>query len=104
MRKIREVLRLKYELGRSNREIARSLKTSHSTVGDYVRRAHRAGVTWPLPEGWDDDRLTRELFPAPPPTGTPRPLPDWAEVVQRHEDLRSWETRTFTHLVLQLVG
>lgn len=80
MRKIREVLRLKYELGRSNREIARSLKTSHSTVGDYVRRAQRAGVTWPLPEGWDDDRLTRELFPAPPPTGTPRPLPDWAEV------------------------
>ena len=33
MRKIRDVLRLMYGLGRSNREIAAILRISHSTVG-----------------------------------------------------------------------
>ena len=39
MRKIRELLRLKYELGRSHREIATSLGIANSTVSDYVHRA-----------------------------------------------------------------
>ena len=39
MRRIRDVLRLKYALGRSHREIAAILRVSHSTVGSYVRRA-----------------------------------------------------------------
>ena len=44
MRKIRDVLRLKYGLGRSHREIAAILRISHSTVGSYVRRAREAGT------------------------------------------------------------
>ena len=36
MRKVRDVLRLKYGLGRSHREIAAILRISHSTVGSYV--------------------------------------------------------------------
>ena len=36
MRKISEVLRLKWECGLSNRAIARSCSISHSTVGDYL--------------------------------------------------------------------
>ena len=43
MRKIRDVLRLKYGLGRSHREIAAILRISHSTVGSYVRRGARGG-------------------------------------------------------------
>ena len=39
MRKTRDVLRLKYSLGRSHREIAAILRISHSTVGSYARRA-----------------------------------------------------------------
>ncbi len=46
MRKIREVLRLRYELGRSNREIARSCDIGSSTVSDYIKRAGMAGLTW----------------------------------------------------------
>ncbi len=45
MRKIRELLRLKYELGRSHREIATSLGVASSTVSDYVGRASAAGYS-----------------------------------------------------------
>ena len=65
---IRELLRLKYELGRSHREIATSLGIANSTVSDYVRRASAAGVSWPLPEGLDDTALEAALFPPPPPS------------------------------------
>ena len=88
MRKIRELLRLKYELGRSHREIAASLGIANSTVSDYVRRASAAGFSWPLPEGLDDAALETALFPAPPPSRVPRPEPDWKDVhreLQRHE-------------------
>ena len=67
MRKIRELLRLKYELGRSHRELAMSLGIANSTVSEYVRQASAAGISWPLPEGLDDAALEAALFPAPPP-------------------------------------
>jgi transposase len=50
MRKIREILRLRWGLQLSERVVARSCRISHSTVGDYVKRAERAGLQWPLPE------------------------------------------------------
>ena len=77
MRKIRELLRLKYELGRSHREIATSLGIANSTVSDYVRRVAAAGFSWPLPEGLDDAALEAALFPAPPPSRVPRPKAVW---------------------------
>ena len=85
MRKIREVLRLYFAAALSVRAIARSLGTPPSTVGDYLRRAKVAGVSWPVPESVDDTGLERRLFPAPPPSHTARPLPDWSEV---HRELR----------------
>ena len=51
MRKIRELMRLKYELGRSHREIAASLGIANSTVSDYVRRAAAAGLSWAVAGG-----------------------------------------------------
>jgi len=80
MRKIRDVLRLKYGLGRSHREIAATLRISHSTVGGYVQRAGEAGVSWPLPDELDDARLEAALYPPTPPSGVPRREPDWARV------------------------
>ncbi|SDP77875.1 sigma-70 family RNA polymerase sigma factor, partial [Desulforhopalus singaporensis] len=47
MRKIREVLRLKYELNCSNREIGLSCGIGRSTVGDYIQRVKLAGLKWP---------------------------------------------------------
>ena len=85
MRKIREVLRLHYAAQMSVRAIARSLKASPATVGEYLRRAEVQGLTWPLPESLDDAELERRLFPAPLPSGTQRPLPHWSEM---HRELR----------------
>ena len=64
MRRIKEVLRLKYELGLGQRQIARSCSIGQATVNDYLRRAEAAGLRWPLTEEWDDDRIERELIVA----------------------------------------
>ena len=85
MRKIREVLRLYHTAGMSIRAIARSLKASPSTVGDYIRRAEAARMSWPLDESLDDAQLERRLFPVPVSSRVPRPLPDWSEL---HHELR----------------
>lgn len=62
MRKIREVLRLKLELGLSDRLVGQSVRLARSTVQDYVMRAHQAGVTWPPPPELDDVQLEAMLF------------------------------------------
>ncbi len=41
MRKIKEVLRLSYELGLTSRIIGRSLSISHPTVLSYLSRASK---------------------------------------------------------------
>lgn len=85
MRKIHLVLRLFFAAQLSIRAIARSINASPSTVGDYIRRAQVAGLSWPLPEGLDERALEAKLFPPPAPRHTPRPLPDWAGL---HQELR----------------
>jgi transposase len=81
MRKIRDVLRMKFDAGLSQRAIARSLSLSNGAVHGYLQRARVAGLGWPLPEGLDDTGLEQLLFPAPPPTSAPtRPAPEWAWV------------------------
>jgi transposase len=96
MRKLKEVLRLRYELGLGQRQIARSCSIGHGTVCEYLKRAQAAGVTWPLPEGWDDRRLEEALFgPAPRRVYESRkPTPDFARL---HEELQR-----HPHLTLQL--
>ena len=80
MRKIREVLRLKYEAGLSARAIARSVNAGRTTVQEYLQRFAASGLSWPTE--LDDAALESRLFPPPPPAGTARPEPDWT-VVQR---------------------
>jgi transposase len=98
MRKTKEVLRLRYELGLGHRQIARSCSIGPATVSDYLKRAAAAGLGWPLPEGWDESRLEEALFGSAPPDPQPqRPLPDFAalqEQMQRHRHLTlrlAWE-------------
>ena len=86
MRKIREVLRLRYEVGLGVHQIAVSCAAGHTAVAGYLKRAEAAGLRWPLPEGMDDARLERLLFPPPPIIASAeRSLPIWAEV---HTELR----------------
>jgi transposase len=86
MRKIVEILRLKYACGLKHRRIARSVGIARSTVCDYLRRAAAAGLSWPLPESMTEAEVDRLLFP---PTvlidSVLRPEPDWATV---HQELR----------------
>ena len=81
MRVIRDVLRLKYAQRLSERTIAGSLGLGKGTVGAYLGRARRAGLTWPLPETLTDDDLELLLFPAAPSVPDhERPVPDWSVV------------------------
>jgi hypothetical protein len=57
MRKIKEVLRLRFELGLGQREIARACSISQGAVHSYLKKAAAAEVCWPLPEGWDEPRV-----------------------------------------------
>jgi transposase len=85
MRKITEALRLFHECNRSHREIATAIGSSPTTVGNYLRRAQQAGITYPLPEGVTDDEINARLFPPVPPPEIIRSEPDWAWV---HRELR----------------
>jgi transposase len=101
MRRIKELLRLKFEHGLTNRQIARSCDVSRATVADYLFRAARAGLTWPLPEDTDDAGLENLLFSVP--VRSPdrveiaraaRPLPDLPHI---HKELH------YPHVTLQLL-
>ena len=60
MRKVREVLRLKYACGASERVIARSVGIGRTAIGEYIRRAAVIGITWPIPDELDDTALERK--------------------------------------------
>jgi len=86
MRKIEEILRLKYEARLSHRAIAQSCLVSPSTVSEYITHAKAAGLSWPLPEGLSAKQLEELLFPTrAPAAGGSIPQPDWAKV---HKELR----------------
>ena len=83
MRKIREALRLRFELKLGYQQIARSCAVTASTVHKYLKRAEAAGLSWPLPEDWDDARLEATLFPriATAETKPARSTPDFAAIM-----------------------
>jgi transposase len=62
MRKIKEILRLRYELKRSHRDIANSVRLSTSTISECIKRAKEAGLSWPLPADTDDEALEDMLY------------------------------------------
>lgn len=80
MRVTREILRLRFDLGRSHREIGRAVKKSPATVGDCLMRFRVSGLSWPVPEELDDWRLEEKLYPPPPPDSEERPVPNWEDV------------------------
>jgi transposase len=95
MRKIREILRLKHECGRSNREIGISCGIGSSTVSDYLQRAKTAGLNWPLPVELNDPALEQILFPSSGPRVVSRDAPDFAEI---HKELQSRKSMTLSLL------
>ena len=63
MRNAKEVLRQKFELGRSHREIATSIGRSAGTVGALLARARAAGlVEWEAVLPLDEEALDKKLY------------------------------------------
>jgi hypothetical protein len=86
VRKIRDVLQLHHVAKLGRRAISRSLRLSPTTVGEYLRRAEAAGLSWPLPEGLDESALEQRLFPpAPMLPLAARSVPVWEAV---HRELK----------------
>src|SRR6266849_2536364 len=86
MRRLRELLRLKYDAGLSHRAIAQACAVGLGTVTTYLQRAAAAGLQWPLPDELDDAALEARLFARPEyPHATERVVPDWS---QCHHELK----------------
>ena len=98
MRKIKEVLRLKYSCGLSERQIAESCVVSRSTVADYLMKAEAAGVKWPEAAALTDAQLEESLYPARRlPPSAQRPLPDCAYI---YNELRHYRKINLTLIQL----
>jgi transposase len=85
MRHIGEVLCLAAQ-GLSYHGISCSVDISRTSVHNYLERAQRAGVSWPLPENLDAAELEARLFKRDEDANRPgRPEPDWVEVRREHK-------------------
>jgi transposase len=78
MRQVKEILRQKWELGRSHREIAESVGVSAGSVGKVATRATRAGLTWAQVEALSEDALEVRLYGPREGAQCDRPRPDCA--------------------------
>jgi transposase len=86
MRRLRDILRLRYEAALPHRAIAQACAVGLGTVTTYLQRATAAGVTWPLPDDLDDAALEARLFRrAAAPAARDRPVPAWAAL---HQELK----------------
>lgn len=63
MRKIREILRLRFESKFSYHQIAESCGMGDTTVGECLARAKQSGISWPLASDLDDALLEARLYP-----------------------------------------
>jgi transposase len=85
MRKTREILRQKWCLGRSHREVARSLGKSLGAIRLTLRRATAAGLDWGAALALSDEALDGRLYRAPAGADPGRFLPDFAAVHAEHK-------------------
>ncbi len=97
MRKIKEILRLCWEKGLSERQAATSCGIGKTTIREYLDRAKKAGLIWPLPEDLDETSLENLLFPSSIPLDAEkRDMPSFdyinTELKRKHMTLqRLWE-------------
>ena len=83
MSNCRDIIRLRFDLGLTLRQIASSTGVSGGTVSNVLKRAQEAGVAcWPLPESVDETVLQEELYPSGGDQKARLQIsPDWDEVI-----------------------
>jgi transposase len=79
MNKLNEILRLRFEAGRSLTDIACAAVVARSTVQEVLRRFAAAQLVWPLPDAIDDAMLVAKLYP-PGINARDALIPDWGKV------------------------
>ncbi|AEG07054.1 Integrase catalytic region (plasmid) [Sinorhizobium meliloti BL225C] len=96
MRRVREILRYRFEQGLGHKSIAVRVGAAPSTVRETLRRAAIAELSWPLGDDVSDAVLEAALYKAAgTKTGHRRsPEPDWAQV---HRELKR------KHMTLQIL-
>ena len=100
MRKVKDILRLKFEAGLSHERIAAAVGVSKGAVTQYLQRAARAGVSWPVAPALDDTALEALLFPPTPRLRSSYAPPDFAVI---HQELKRvtlqllWEEYAVAH-------
>ncbi len=83
MRQIRELLRLHFEDGLSQRVIARVLGVVRSTVVRVLERFAASGLTWPPDPALTDAELARRIYRRPPePVAKRCARPNYAELAK----------------------
>ena len=80
MRQTREILRQKWALGRSHREVAQSLAVSIGAISSALARARAEGLSWEVVEGLGELELEQRLYGSTAGGPSARPLPDCAEI------------------------
>jgi transposase len=93
MRRVREIVQLRYLVGVTVRELSRQTGIPESTVRAVIKRFRASGLSWPLPEGLNDAQLEAALYTS---GGTrrgqrSRAEPDWTaihrEIKRKHVTL-----------------
>lgn len=85
MRKIKEILRLRYSAQLSYTQIAASLKISLGVAHKIIKKAEVLGVSWPISEEMDDTQLEEMLYGSKRGGAKQLRLPDYPLI---HQELR----------------
>lgn len=80
MRRIREVLRLKFQLGLNDSQVASGAGIARATVQDYLRRIAATEMNHEQLLALGDGALEQQLFPPRERRNPDRPLPDWESI------------------------
>ena len=78
IRQTREILRQKWSLGRTHRQVAQSLGISNGALGTTLLRAGAAELAWGQVETRSDEALHTRVYGPPTQPTRYRPVPDCA--------------------------
>ena len=88
MNKIKEVLRLKFDCGLSNRNIAACMKLGPATISELLNRFKQSQLGWPLPENCSDSALTQALYHSKQ-ARRDKVMPDFTQYVLSSSDVKA---------------